>query len=74
MDSEVQTYFIGKIKEYKEKKRMKHSWVIEKMKGACRAGSAYKWRNNENLLVVMFVSDMCVPAMVAAQQSGYGKL
>ena len=22
----------------------------------------------------MFVSDMCVPAMVAAQQSGYGKL
>lgn len=42
MDSEVQTYFIGKIREYKEKKRMKHSWVIEKMKGACRVGSAYK--------------------------------
>ena len=33
---------LGKIKEYKEKKRMKHSWVIEKMKGACRVGSAYK--------------------------------
>lgn len=26
MDSEVQTYFIGKIKEYKEKKRMKGKW------------------------------------------------
>ena len=41
-DGEVQASFIEKNKEYKEKKRMKHSWVIEKMKGACRVGSAYK--------------------------------
>ena len=42
MDREVQTSFIGKNKEYKEKKRMNDSWVIEKTKGACRFGSAYK--------------------------------
>ena len=53
---------------------MNKSWVIEKTKGACRVGSAYKYWNDEILLVVMFISDMCVPAMVAAQQSGYGKL
>ena len=46
---------------------MKHSWVIEKMKGACRIGSAYKKPNNENLLAVMFISDMCVPAMEVAR-------